>query len=58
MIATIAPSFGGIAAILALAGGLSVLVDATVLSHQAEANYSAALVYLLLGRAAALLLDD
>lgn len=58
MIASISPSFGGIAALLALAGGLSVLVGATVLSHQAEANYSAALVYLLLGSAAALLLTQ
>ena len=58
MIATIAPSFGGLAALLALAGGLAVLVGATVLSHQAGANYSAALVYLILGSAAALLLTQ
>ena len=57
MIATIGPSLGGLAAVLALAAGLSVLIGATVLSHQADAPYSAALVYLVLGAGAAVVLN-
>ncbi len=57
MIATIGPSLGGLAAVMALAAGLSVLIGATVLSHQADAPYSAALVYLVLGAGAAVVLN-
>ncbi len=58
MSAALAPSFGGLSALVALGGGLSVLIAATVLSRRDGGHYSAALVYLGLGAGVAVLLRE